>query len=166
VLSTRGAAGRGAARASVGASSRVGKMSRTGRVLSTLLIGIAFVATAAFGRSDATAAVPGTWGANAYTYLDGTVCDSADGSSPLASWDFDTGAAAFLVEPVTSSGSTDSAALPFPTAGTQSTSTISPGQFGFNSETDIASYATLVSEKLSTTEVAEVATTLAQLKYR
>jgi hypothetical protein len=128
---------------------------RLSLVLAAIFIGIAINATAAVTGSAA--ATPGTWGADESSYLDGIVCPTADGSSPLAAWDFGTGSAAYLVVPVTSTGSTDSAALPFTSAGRQSVTTVGAGRDGFTSVTDIATYARLLSRSLSTQDTAQVA---------
>lgn len=96
------------------------------------------------------AAVParaagGVWGAGAYRYVDGLVCNEAGETSPLVSWDFGTGGLAFLTAPIRSNGSQDSAVPPFARAGRQSTASVTPGRDGFVSAGDIATYAALLS---------------------
>lgn len=109
------------------------------------------------------AAAPGVWGAGQYPYLDGVVCAQAGGrSAPLASWDFGTETPAFLTQVVTSTGIQDSAVLPFPSSGAQETSPVTPGQDGFTSAADIATYANLILKygATSTAQVADVAAAL------
>ncbi|MEO6884928.1 MAG: hypothetical protein ABI232_01395 [Jatrophihabitantaceae bacterium] len=126
---------------------------------------LGLLALLALDSVPATAA-PGTWGAGQYTYLDGVVCDQADGSTaPLASWDFGTGAPAFLTEMVTSNGLQDSAALPVPSAGAQYTNAVAPGQDGFTSAADIATYAKLIA-KYGASDTARVVDVAAALQLK
>jgi hypothetical protein len=98
---------------------------------------LVLMATAAGARS-------GTWGAAHSAYLDGLVCSAGIRTAPLAAWDFGTGAPAFLTRPVTSDGVTDSAALPFASPGPQDVSPVLPGDLGFTTASDIATYARLL----------------------
>lgn len=94
----------------------------------------------------AVASTPGTWGAGGYRYVDGAVCSQPHGiTSPLAVWDVGAGRRAYLVAPVTSDGTTDSAVPPLPSQGAQTVSTVVPGMDGFGSDVDIATYAALLS---------------------
>ncbi|HET6877150.1 MAG TPA: Ig-like domain-containing protein [Jatrophihabitans sp.] len=94
---------------------------------------------------------PGSWGAGAYRYLEGLVCSSLAGTpaeitTPLASWYLGgPGAPAYLTEPVTSVAGVDSAAPPLPSVGPQAVHTVVAGEPGFASESDIATYASLIS---------------------
>ncbi len=94
--------------------------------------------------TDADAA--GVWGAGQTPYLQGEICTDATTSSPLAAWDFGTGSPAFLLTPVTSTGTTDSARLPSAANGGQSLAPVVPGSDGFTSASDIAAYAYLISK--------------------
>jgi len=89
-------------------------------------------------------AAGGVWGAGGYSYVDGIVCIETGQTSPLASWDFGTGAPAFLTAPVRSDGQQDSAALPFAAIGRQTTTPVAPGRAGFTSAGDIATYSALL----------------------
>lgn len=94
-------------------------------------------------------AAGGTWGAGAYPYLTGKICtteqNGTPATTPLTSWDLGDGRSpAFLTSSVVSNGTTDSAAPPLPSVGTQTVSPVTAGVAGFTSETDIATYATLL----------------------
>ena len=93
---------------------------------------------------------PNSWGAGSYPYLDGVVCRSLPGtaaqiSTPLVSWDLGgAGAPAYLSSPVTSTEGIDSAAPPLPAVGPQAVRNIVAGDQGFASDSDIATYASLI----------------------
>ncbi len=99
----------------------------------------------------------GTWGAGQYPYNAGVVCTSGTTTSPLATYDFGSGySPAALTSVVTSTGTTDSAALPYPTSGPQTTVAVAPGMLGFSSPADIGTYAELLN-MFGTSDAAEVA---------
>lgn len=89
-------------------------------------------------------AAGGTWGARGYQYVGGVVCHAGAVSSPLASWDFGDGGLDFLADAVRSNGLTDSAALPTQSTPGRFASPVIPGQYGFGSDADIATYAELL----------------------
>ncbi|SDJ45849.1 Ig-like domain (group 1) [Frankineae bacterium MT45] len=122
---------------------RHGLVSPFSCVLAISVSGVAVVASTLFGMSSAGAA-GGTWGAAHYRYLDGTVCTSGSTTTPFASWDFGSHTPAFLVTPVISNGSIDTAALPFATTGRQTSGAVATGEYGFSSDADIATYASLL----------------------
>lgn len=118
----------------------------------------------AFVTAPAAVAAGGTWGAGAYPFLNGKVCttdqNGAPVTAPLTSWDLGSGRApGFLTSTVTSNGTTDSAAPPLPSVGTQTVSSVTAGVGGFASDADIATYAALLSRFGSTAaeRTAEVA---------
>jgi hypothetical protein len=91
------------------------------------------------------AATPGTWGVQQATYVDGMVCSNGSVTSPLAAWNFGDTGLDFLLDPVTSSGFTDSALLPQPGSPGRLVTPVSPGQYGMGSAADVATYAALIS---------------------
>jgi hypothetical protein len=110
-------------------------------------IGLALTAlTALFIAVPAAQAGTGSFGAGQYPYTDGVVCASGPTTTPLAAFDFGAGAApGFLVGAVSSTGAVDTAALPFASAGVQSSAPVALGTDGFMSDGDIATYAALLS---------------------
>lgn len=95
-------------------------------------------------------AAPGSWGAGQYPYLDGVVCTTDSGgtplTSPLVAWDLGNGRSpGFTTSALTSDGTTDSAAPPLTSVGAQSVADVTPGIDGFTSDADIATYAALIS---------------------
>jgi len=132
------------------------RVARVAVVLPALAAAMIFVVIGGWCRA---AAVAGTWGATNAPYLDGIVCSDGATSAPFASWDFGTGSPAFLLAPVTTANGIDSARLPVAANGPQSTAAVYPGLAGFNSATDIATYATLIDQygRSGATSIAAVA---------
>lgn len=79
------------------------------------------------------------------SYVDGQVCTSGATTSPLAAWDFGDNGLDFLLTPVTSDGLTDSALLPEQGSPGRVTTPITTGEYGLASQTDIDTYAALIS---------------------
>ncbi|MGN6606160.1 MAG: hypothetical protein ACTHMS_04010 [Jatrophihabitans sp.] len=91
-------------------------------------------------------AAGGTWGVAKASYTDGVVCTQGQVTSPLASWDFGDGAPDFITTAVSSDGTTDSAQLPQASVAGRGVAPLAPGELGFASAADIATYAALLSQ--------------------
>jgi hypothetical protein len=116
-------------------------------------------------------AAGGTWGAGAYPYVAGKVCTTTDTSgnavtSPLAAWDLSGGSLAtpagtsalgYLTMALTSDGTTDSGAPPLASVGSQGSFAVAPGFDGFYSDTEIATFARLLSTPASSLDNATAA---------
>ena len=90
------------------------------------------------------AARSGTWGAAGVPYQAGVVCTAGNITSPLVRWGFGDPNPDFLLRAVTSNGVRDSAQLPVAGTPNRFSSAIQPGQYGFASTDDIATYAALL----------------------
>lgn len=97
-------------------------------------------------------AAAGTWGAGHYRFAEGAICKipgsgapnaPANYTVPFAAWDV-SGGRGYLMRPISSDGTRDSAAPPVSAAGTPTVSDVVPGQYGFTSAQDIAAFAAVL----------------------
>lgn len=111
------------------------RLTGLGAVL-VLLSGVVMVTLAVTAQ-----AATGVWGAGRSGYTDGLICTQGGATTPLVSWPVAPGGApAYLVRPISSAGGVDTGSPP--RAGV--TAPVRPGEFGFTSPAQIATYAALL----------------------
>jgi hypothetical protein len=86
----------------------------------------------------------GTWGVANVPYEAGVICSGGNITSPLVRWGFGDPNPDFLLQGVSSNGVVDSAQLPVAGTPNRISTGIQAGQYGFTSDTDIATYAALL----------------------